>query len=139
MYVSATIQCVSPTLECVSPTLECVSPTGLCVYPTHQCVFPRPTNTSPHMTMLSVSADGPTNVWMYAVIAAGTLFVIFLAVACYSMRWVPFTCHIQYPISLADTVFICYSSLTRKLLVFHTIDPFCSSKLTLVWYSFSSL
>ena len=33
-----------------------------------------------------ITEDGVTNVWMYAVIAAGTFFVIFLAVGCYTMR-----------------------------------------------------
>ena len=36
--------------------------------------------------LLFITEDGATNVWMYAVIAAATVFVIFLAVACYTMR-----------------------------------------------------
>ncbi|WAR04256.1 hypothetical protein MAR_019625 [Mya arenaria] len=40
---------------------------------------------SPVPNSVTLPTDGPTNVWMYAVIAAATLFVIFLAVACYSL------------------------------------------------------
>ncbi|XP_053409281.1 thrombospondin type-1 domain-containing protein 7A-like isoform X2 [Mercenaria mercenaria] len=43
------------------------------------------TDASPASDSVTLPTDGPTNIWMYAVIAAGTLFVIFLAVACYTM------------------------------------------------------
>ena len=32
-----------------------------------------------------ISEDGPTNIWMYAVIAAGSAFIIFVAVALYTV------------------------------------------------------
>ncbi|KAL4229485.1 Thrombospondin type 1 repeat-containing protein [Mactra antiquata] len=43
------------------------------------------TDSNPASDSVTLPTDGPTNAWMYAVIAVATLFIIFLAVACYTM------------------------------------------------------